>query len=45
MISEARHDDGGIGNPRFHETIRTTHRLEKHREYKKDIQIQICNPK
>ena len=35
MISKTRHDDGGNGNPRFHETIRTTHRFVKNREYKK----------
>ena len=45
MISNIRHDDGGNGNPRFHDTIRTTHRFVKHREYKKDIQIKICNHK
>ena len=45
MISKTRHDDSGNGNPRFHETIRTTHRLVKNREYKNDKQIQICNQK
>ena len=45
MISKTRHDDGGSGNRSFHEQNRTTHRFVKNREYKKDIQIQICNPK
>ena len=32
---KTRHDYGGSGNPRSHETNRTTHRIVKHREYKR----------
>ena len=45
LKSKTQHDDGGNGNPRFHETTRTTHRFVKNLEHKKDIQIQIGNQK
>ena len=43
MTPKTRHDGGGNGNPRFHYKMRTTLRFVKNREYKEDIQIQICN--
>ena len=44
MISKARHDDGGSGNPRFHLKLIETMRCVRHREFRKDIQNQISNP-
>ena len=45
MTSKTRHVDGGGGNPRFDWNVLETMRFVQHREFRKDIQIQIDKPK
>ena len=42
---QTRHVDGGVSYPRVHGGFVETMRFEKHRGFKKDIQIQIGKPK
>ena len=45
MKSKTQHVEGGGVNPRVHGRLNGNMRFEKHRKFKKDIQIQICKPK